>query len=236
MIPIIYKEGAILLVTIIMSISVYEYPDKNLTNFFTTFVKCSNALPQELLNWLAIIITLAAMLVASRKDYYLAFSVPDVLEQYKFKKRTLTVINMMIVVKLFDIAKDICFNQIYNSSFRMVIIVSYIRAILLCVYLIYKVIDILYSQEKIELKLLDKLYLKVRTKLLISSACYNENVAGTVISCDYLCSKHMNEYKNIDKRNIRDQKGSLQRIVSILCNFHFFVFINFSWEYSESNS
>ncbi|WMJ87986.1 hypothetical protein [Anaerocolumna sp. MB42-C2] len=73
---------------------------------FTTFSDIASSLPQELLNLLAVIISLVAMLTVIRKEYYLVFSIADVLEQYKFKNRTLSILNLMIIVKIFDIAKD----------------------------------------------------------------------------------------------------------------------------------
>lgn len=203
-VSIIYIEGMIISLIFLFSIAVYEIPDIKFQKSYTAFSNISSSLPQELLNWLAIIITVAAMLVAFRKDYYLVFSIPDVLEQYKFKRKTLSVLNMMVIVKFFDFVKNINVSQTYITGFKMVIIISYIRALVLSVYLIYRVMDILYTQEKIELRLLDKLYYKVRNKLLFSPACYNENIAGTLINCNYLCERHMEEYNKTDKTYLRN--------------------------------
>lgn len=203
-VSIIYTEGMIISFILIFSFALYNMLGLKSQRVFISFSDISTSLPQELLSWLAVIITLVAMLVAFRKEYYLVFSVADVLEQYKFKKRTLSILNLMIIVKIFDFGKDFIPTQPYNTAFRIVIIITYIRAIVLCVYLIHKVMNILYSQEKMELKLLDKLYNKVRNKLLISSACYNENVAGTLINCNYLCEKHMVEFYKIRKNPLRN--------------------------------
>lgn len=201
---IIYRESVIIYSAILLSNAIYEVPDSIFQESFTEFSNISLYLPQELLNWLAIIITVAAMLVAFRKDYYLVFSVPDVLKQYKFKRKILSVLSMMVIVKFFDFVKEFNVSQTYITSFKMVIIISYVRALVLSVHLIYRVMDILYTQDKIELRLLDKLYNKVRNKLLISSACYNENVAGTLVNCNYLCDRHMEEYNKTDKRKLRN--------------------------------
>ncbi|MHB8130478.1 MAG: hypothetical protein ACYDEX_15920 [Mobilitalea sp.] len=203
-VSIIYREGMIISLIFLFSIAVYDIPDINFQKSYTAFSNISSSLPQELLNWLAIIITLVAMLVAFRKDYYLVFSVPDVLEQYKFKGKTLFVLNMMVIVTFFNLAKNLNVSQTYITGFKMVIIVSYIRALVLSVYLIFRVMDILYTQDKIELRLLDKMYFKVRNKLLISPACYNENIAGTLINCNYLCERHMEEYSKTDKSCLRN--------------------------------
>lgn len=203
---IIYVEFAIVLMSVVFSMSVYEIKDIDLQRNYVIFTNIASSMAQKSLSWLAIIITLVAMLVAFRKDYYLVFSVPDVLEQYKFKKRTLSVLNMVVIAEIFDVAQTCSNIQTFNTAFKMVIIIAYIRALVLCIYLIYRVMDILYSQDKNELKLLEKLHLKARNKLLVSPACYNENVAGTLINCNYLCERHMNEYYKIDKLRLKNVK------------------------------
>ncbi len=214
-----FLKCILLFMLFIVSIAIFQLLVKGDENVINAMNEITGKFPQELMNWLAIIITMIAMLVAFKKEYYLVFSVADVLEYYKFRRKTLSIISMMVFVKICEVAISISNKSELKFAFQSLMIASYIYVLYLCIYLIYRALIVLYSQERVELQLLDKLYFKIHDDLLISPNCYKENVAGIIINCNYLCGKYL---ETLNKKSIPDFRDiELQSVHRNNVNYYF---------------
>lgn len=205
-----YLKYVFSLTIFVVSIAFYQLLGDQGKDVLSIVNVISSNLPQELMNWLTVIITMIAMLVAFKKEYYLVFSVADVLEYYKFRRKTLSIICMMVFVKICEVAISTIKKNEYVYGFQNIMILSYFYAVYLCINLIYRVLNVLYSQDKVELQLLDRLYLKSHDSLLISPNCYEENIAGVKINCNYLSGKYLEilnkksfgDFQNIELQSV----------------------------------
>ena len=170
--------------------------DSQFTNTISSMV---NGLPSIMLQFCVMMITVAAMLVMFKKDYYLVFTLAEVLEQYKFKKKVLLVINMMALSQILEILVKCVSVSSVKFVTEISILPCYIISLLISLHLVYRVMNLLYSNENIELKLLDNLYYKVRRRNLIDGIHSECNGRGVIINTEYLYDVYNQAYKSLSK-------------------------------------
>lgn len=195
-IEVIFKYIIFLLFSCLIAYFVYTFSSREVIEYFFIL---KNEIPDEILEWVTLMITLAAILVAFKKDYYLVFSIEEVLERYKFKSKIFTIVNIMLINRLILLLKPLDLQEIYIFIFDFIYIFLYFVAVAIGCYLIYRVMYLLYSKEQSELELLDKLFYKVKNRAFYFENTSNISITGIILNGEYLFDQYVRYYSLAQK-------------------------------------
>ncbi len=188
-----------LLFSCLIAFFIYSFSAREVIEYFFNLKK---NIPDEMLEWVALMITLAAILVAFKKDYYLVFSIEEVLERYKFKSKIFTIVNIMLINRLIILLKPLKVDEIYSFAFDYTYIILYIVSLVIGCYLIYRVMYLLYSKEQSELELLDKLFYKLKNRTFYFENTSNISAVGIILNGEYLFDQYVRYYSLVKKYDI----------------------------------
>lgn len=194
----IWKILCFLLLVSLIAIFIFTFSGKKTIEYVNNLY---DVIPDEMLGWVTLMITLAAILVAFKKDYYLVFSIEEVLERHKFKTKILTIVNIMLFSRIKIIIEPLLMIELYKFVFNFIYLVLYIITLILGCYLIYIVMYLLYSKEQSELDLLDKLYYKLRNRIFYFDNS-SSNIAGIILNGEYLYDQYVRYYEKVKKYDI----------------------------------
>ncbi len=198
---IFYKFVMIILIVFLMGYVIgfiLEY--KRVQKFLKMSETLANYLQSDLFTWLGIIITIGIVLVTFRKEYYLTFTYREVLSSYHFIEKLQYYLITIIILKCIIPVKEMLFFKENNICMFALNIVC----IVLCVWrygsvfaLFYNMLKIVFAQEQNELKILNKLYLKIDERI-----CQKQEIPKKIsdnailMNVEYLLDQYI---KNIPK-------------------------------------
>lgn len=172
----------------------------------------------DLMSWVGLMITVAAILVTYKKEYYLTFSIEDVLRRFQFKERLLNIILAMlgsgVIVALRNIVLTMqqlvekeeykYFLIVISAALMLAYLLWLAYSILIGVYLIYRVLFILFSKEQSELEILNDLHYKLNSRDFLVNGNLWEGRKGIAINGEYLLDQYSASYNKIKDMGIYD--------------------------------
>lgn len=166
---IVYKVIVFFVIIIFLVIFIYYFPEaREYINISSKFIQ------DETFQWVTLMITLSAILVAFKKEYYLVFSIDEVLERFKFKNKILYIVTILLINRILFIIKPLYLKyDIVKFGLNFTYLFLYFAALIIGCNLIYRIILLLFSKEQSELDLLDKLYYKTRIRTSLYSKSTN---------------------------------------------------------------
>ena len=146
----------------------------------------------------AIVITLSVFIIAFDKDYYLLFSIKDVLRKYKFSYALSIEILSCIFTCLTICTLLDCKMETEFDLFRLIILeYVFFLSVISTIYLLYVLLKIVFFDNKSELKLLDHLYERFWKKNLDTSNIKKDWIEkNTKINVKYLADKYIKYTQN----------------------------------------
>lgn len=128
-------------------------------NQIPDLIKKIEVIGSTVLGLTTIAFTLSVAIILFDKKYYIIFSIRDILQQYRFKERlSISILSCMFV----EIIQFTFLNQSLNSYMDLIRFILFelavINNIIVNTFIIWRIIQILFSEQKKELKILEQLY------------------------------------------------------------------------------
>ena len=202
----IYKFFAVVLFSGVIGYIICFFMDyyKKIDNF-EIIHGLADLLQSNLWSWFGIVLTLSVVLVAFRKEYYLAFNNKEIFLSYHFCDKTFEGMIIIVLSKCLMFVSEIDFSKdqkIWMAILDIIDIVLCIWCYILLINLFIIIIQLVFSEKQNELKILGHLYHKIEQRTWQVESI-NEEVSDNaiLINVEYLLDRFIKSLKKIEKKN-----------------------------------
>ena len=182
-------------------------------NQIPDLIKKIEVIGSTVLGLTTIAFTLSVAIILFDKKYYIIFSIRDILQQYRFKERlSISILSCMFV----EIIQFTFLNQSLNSYVDLIRFILFelavINNIIVNTFIIWCIIQILFSEQKKELKILEQLYRSFdinKIDRLSFKEKNNWDKEAVEINIEYLLEQYINICKKKKIQKIRQSQNFL---------------------------
>ena len=212
----IYFGGCVTLALIPLILLFYTENETYVLNMIQNIDVISNIV----LGLTAIAITMATVIIVFDKEYYIVFSIREILQKYKISESLIIAVLSCIVVSVITIGilgiEKGSESIEVNFVIFLILLIATLYNILSASYILVVIINIMFFDQKHELSLLEQLYrrfwlYKVETKYFKPKKKWNK--AAVRANVKYL----VDEYINICKREKIAQIEEIEFVATMDC-------------------
>lgn len=202
----IYKFFVIILFSGVIGYIVCLLMDyyKKIDNF-EIIHRLADFLQSDIWSWFGIVLTLSVVLVAFRKEYYLAFNNKEIFLSYHFCDKTFEGMIIIVLSKCLMFVSEIYVSKdqkIWMAILDIIDIVLCIWCYILLINLFYIIVKLVFSEEQNELKILEHLYHKIEQRTWqVESINKEVSDNAILINVEYLLDQFIKSLKKIEKKN-----------------------------------